>query len=304
MALLRSACQTIYIALPLLLVLTGSQSQEYHALGDEHDEINRYLVQHVPNENVADNLNKARELLMHERGKKSGFNAKLVDALNVFISLDMIHSYKFCNLTGYQVLRANGITIENPYKFNRGDRVSIIIYKQFLRHAQGCRPVYRAIYQSRRAQIAGTDLSMRLDVLTDSFISCSGANPIDQLQYISILEKINLDDELVTCVALRLFSIATTDLPLRSIQEVPKLSQFALIAMYQPCEQFVRGFYDIFVPDLLDTIVLPRVMYEEMGISFNYGASQFRICYILMERSEEARFATRMDLASGTHPRL
>lgn len=283
-------CLAVKLALPLIILLICSSRAQ--VVGDERDQINRYLVEHVSSEDISENLVRARELLMQEESRKSMSNVKLIDALKVFISLDMIHSYKHCDMTGYQVLQANGITMSEPYKFNRGDRVSMIIFKQFLRHAQGCRPVYRTVNQMRRAHIVETGLARQLDAIMDSFITCSGSNPLDRIQYNNILEKIKLSDDLVTCVALRLFAVATSGLALKSTKEVPQLSQLAKVAMYQPCDQYVQKFHDIFLPNLLETMILPKDdHFGESSLSFDYGANQFRLCYLLIERSREARSA-------------
>lgn len=308
-------------------VQLSSQPQEFRFwwvktfTGSHHEntysEINKYLIKHRNEDDTTKNMALASRWYEELKRLNSPLNKGLIEALEQFLSLDLITPANRCNVNTYSILHSNDLaTRRNAHKqaskLGQLRRIDRIVNEYSMHHAIECMPLYPMIWRSRREKMDKAQVQVVENFMADVLGSFMQVNkdlkkePNKNFARYKLAKSLtSIRDKKTAELAVDTLENLTRSDPNRKylypvLTENQKDLEFrkdkvqSLFLQYlvKPCEYYVKGLGpEVFVPAHYDTLMLEegdRFNTNDQGVlNFLLGWTRFHLCEILLTKDLE-----------------
>lgn len=291
----------------LLRIFTGLYYQ------NTYQEINNYLVDHVPTDDAESNMREAINWYNKELAKRSIFNKAIREGLKQFTSLSKIGESNKCNRNTYAILRKNdrgtrGKVHKKRSKLGLFKRVEKVVYDYSINHALDCVPKYPSILKERYAQMDPVKVKTAeklIDEIINSFLYSKKklANENKRYATYTLVKSLkSITNKRTSKIALDTLDEYARDDPekrflkpvlneKKGIMEVRKDKVRELVEKYlvAPCKYYVDQLgLNVFIPAHYDLSMLEvEDRYkedDEAALEFLLGWSRYHVCNLIADK--------------------
>lgn len=262
--------------------------------------IDSYLSDNVSTDDIDLNMKVASEWLSKDLKKDPTKNERLIDALELFISLRDTYRGKKCDQNGYDILFKNLLATENCGLGKRSERrIDRVVYKFLHDHARNCQRTYPVNFEKIYANMDPIRLGYVEFFLNEKNLQNFLGDSKNIQTFFSTLVKNQqrIQGKFGSRMAFdAINALSVNDEDGKSLYQssidVRKEKFRKLFERYiiEPCRFFVNELGpDVFVPSRFEAMFFHRL--DESNILFYKSWARFRVCTYVLDNEDNFTYA-------------